>query len=65
MEDLEDTQDFDKYYILDSVTPDSGKHFSDYESDESVAEWGGKSNSYFISYSACWHSRIPSPKYEY
>ena len=44
MEDLEDTQDFDEYNLPNVFTPDAGKHFSDYEGNESVAEGGDRSN---------------------
>ena len=44
MEDLEDTQYFYEYNLPDVFPPDSGKNFSDYGVNESVAEGGDKSN---------------------
>ena len=44
MKDLEDTQDFYEYALPYASLPDSGKLFSDYEGNESVAEGGDKSN---------------------
>ena len=44
MEYLEDTQYFDEYALPDVLSPDDGKHLSDYEGGESVAEGRYKPN---------------------
>ena len=44
MKYLESTQDFYEYNLPDVSPPDTGKKFSGYEGNESVAEGGYKSN---------------------
>ena len=57
MEYLEDTQDFYEYALPDVFFPGSGKHLSDCEGNEYVAEGCYKSNN---DWSSTLHVEIPS-----